>query len=68
MKLSRENTEIRNQSHEMWAEGMEDFEPSKTEIKSFLLSLGYISHVTDIFYDDMQKVYRWNADISNIIS
>lgn len=63
INLLRENTEIRNQKHEMWAEGSCDNEPNEIEISEFLKTLGYKSDCFNIEYDKMQSVWRWNCDI-----
>ncbi len=61
--IHRENTEIRNQSHEMWIEGMEDDKPTEDEIIDFVNGLGYATLKIEIWYDSMQCIYRWYADI-----
>ena len=61
--LLRENTEIRDQSHEMLAEGSCDDEPTKDEVIKFLNSLGWVGKCINISFDGMQNVWRWNCDI-----
>jgi hypothetical protein len=63
MKINRNNTEIFDQAHQMYAEGSEDFCVEISEIKEFLFSIGYQSYNEDIFFDNVQKCYRWTADI-----
>ena len=62
--LLRENTEIRDQAHEMLAEGSFDYEPTKEEVIDFLKTLGWIGKCIDISFDGMQNVWRWNCDIA----
>lgn len=62
--LLRNNTEIRDQVHEMLAEGSCDDEPTKEEVIDFLKTLGWIGKCIDISFDGMQNVWRWNCDIA----
>lgn len=63
MSLSRANVEIFNQKHQMYAEGSEDFLITESDIKDFLNNEGYVVSNIDIFYDNLQSVHRWTADI-----
>jgi hypothetical protein len=59
----RKNIEIRTQSHQMDAEGMHEFKPSKQQIVQFLNKEGYNASNIDIGFDSSQKFWRWTADI-----
>lgn len=63
MTVTRENTEIRDQVHEMWAEGTGDIEPVTTDIETLLNNEGYQASNIEIWYDDMQGFWRWNCNI-----
>lgn len=47
----------------MYAEGSEDFLITESDIKDFLNNEGYVVSNIDIFYDNLQSVHRWTADI-----
>jgi hypothetical protein len=64
--LLRENTEIRDQQHEMCAEGSCDDEPTKEEVIAFVKTLGWVGRCVDISFDCMQTVWRWNCDIAHL--
>lgn len=63
MTVTRENTEIRDQSHEMWAEGTSDTDPHASDIKTFLEEYGYEASNMDSWYDSLQGFWRWSCDI-----
>lgn len=63
MQLNRENTEISPQPHKMWAEGMEDFKMTPTDIREHLKSEGWDCYEIDILWDNMQKFWRWSCFI-----
>ena len=62
--LDVKNIEIRDQEHEMFAEGCHDEKPTECEVKAAIIRSGYVGRNVDIFYDNMQKLWRWTADIS----
>lgn len=62
-KLLLENTEVKDQQHEMFAEGSCDDEPTEQEIIIFLRSMGWDSSGVEIFFDGMQSVWRWKSYI-----
>lgn len=64
--LLRENTEIRDQQHEMWAEGSCDDEPTKEEVIAFVKTLGWVGRCVEISFDGMQTVWRWSCDIAHL--
>jgi hypothetical protein len=64
MKLNRKDTEIRDQLHEMCAEGTADDEPMLIDVYSHLAEHGWQAHDIDIWFDNMQKVWRWVCTIS----
>lgn len=61
--IKREEVEIRNQAHLMDAEGAHTHEVSESEIEQFLAKEGYFATNIDIFFDFMQGLTRWTADI-----
>lgn len=65
MTVKRENTEIRDQPHEMWAEGMEEAtdKPESRDIEYLLNNESFQAFNIRIWFDDMQKYWRWNCDI-----
>jgi hypothetical protein len=64
MTVKREETEIRNQAHEMWAEGTSDVEPKKEDIEALLKKEGYTAINIDTGYDGMQGFWRWDCEIT----
>jgi len=64
VNLLRENTEIRDHSHLMDAEGSCDLQPSELDVQRHLAECGWIADEIDIFYDSMQQIWRWNCKIS----
>ena len=64
--ITRNNTEIFDQLHQMYAEGMCDAEPSYKEIAELLSSEGYGSSGYTKSYDQMQSTWRWTCNISNL--
>lgn len=64
MKIDIKNTEVRNQPHEMWIEGAEDFEPTEKQVIDFVKELGYKSDGIDISFDNMMGFWRWSCNIS----
>jgi hypothetical protein len=64
MNITIENTTFEKlYTDHPWAEGMTDVQVSPQEIENFLHERGYVSYNYDIFYDNMQSVWRWTADI-----
>ena len=63
MIVTRENTEIRTQSHLMDAEGTADTKPTKSEIEFLLSKEGYSTKDIKIWFDNMQGFWRWNCTI-----
>lgn len=59
-------TEIRTQVHLMDAEGTCDNRPTIREINTYLRGKGFDGENFEIFYDDMQKTWRWNCDITRL--
>lgn len=64
MTVTREETEIRDQAHEMWAEGTSGLMPDIVDIESLLLGLGWKASNVEVWYDNMQGFYRWNCSIT----
>lgn len=63
MKINKQNTEILNQAHQMYAEGMETDKPTMVDIINFLTREGYIASDIDINFDNQLQMYRWTANI-----
>ena len=66
MKILPKNTEIRNHSHLMDAEGTCDDQPTEHEILSYLRSKGYDGFNLQIFFVNMQQTWRWDCDIRKL--
>lgn len=64
VNLRRENTEIRDHSHLMDADGSCDLQPSELDVQRHVAECGWVADEIDIFYDSMQHVWRWNCTIS----
>lgn len=58
MKLLRENTEIRSNTH---SEGTSDYEPLELDIEQYLSHEGYYCDKIHIWYDDIPGFWRWNC-------
>jgi hypothetical protein len=61
--IKRENVEIRDQAHEMWAEGCQDEKPVFSEITELLESEGFKHDWIESHFDSMQGLWRWICDI-----
>jgi len=61
--LNKEEVELYIEPHQMYAEGAHDDKPIEAIIELTLLDMGYIATDIDIFYDDLQVLWRWTADI-----
>jgi hypothetical protein len=59
MTVSRKDTEIFSQAHEMYAEGTSDTEPTKDEITELLSEESWEAYDIEIFYDNLQGFWRW---------
>lgn len=69
MTVDREHTEICDQAHQMWAEGTsiggsEGLEPKETDIQKLLGSEGWEADEIDIWFDTLQKFWRWSCKIA----
>ena len=62
-RLQKMELEIREQSHEMWAEGTSDVRPKVDDIVDEIAKRGYAALKVDIVHDDMQGFWRFTADI-----
>ena len=68
MTLHRENTEIFDQKHQMYAEGADDDEMEEIDIVDHLKEEGWRCVNISTWYDKMQGMWKWSADISPIKS
>jgi len=66
MTVTRLNTEIRDQAHEMWAEGCGDVDPLRSDIIKLLEDEGFEAKNIDIWFDRMQYLYRWTCTIERL--
>lgn len=69
MTVDREHTEIFGKAHKMWAEGtsigsVEGLEPKESDIQNLLASEGWIVYEIDIWFDSLQKIWRWSCKIA----
>lgn len=64
--INRNNTEFRNQPHEMCVEGAEDDQMTEEDIIKYCADFGYKASEIDIWFDKMQGVWRWVCDIELI--
>lgn len=63
MKIDNKNAIIEDQAHKMWAEGIEDEQPTKEDIIKYLKDNGWNCSNINIFFDDSQYCWRWSCDI-----
>jgi len=64
--MKRENIEIRDQVHLMDAEGCHDNEPNTDDIRAHLEAEGFHARTIEVWFDDLQKLWRWRCGISRI--
>lgn len=55
-------------AHQMWAEGTsigsgEGLEPKEQDIQHLLSGEGWVADEIDIWFDDLQKIWRWSCKI-----
>jgi hypothetical protein len=65
--INRNQIEIFDQKHEMYAEGKHTSKPDELEIRELLLFEGYDSYNYDISYDSMMNVYNSFCKIKKAI-
>lgn len=58
--------EYRERSWEMWLEGASYYEPSKREIVEDALAHSYKVRNLEVWFDNMEKFWRFNADIIHL--
>ena len=68
MTVDRDNTEIFDQEWKMYAEGTsigegEGLEPNEEDIQKLLATEGWIADEIDIWFDNLQKFWRWSCKI-----
>ena len=66
MTVKIEETEIRSQAHEMWAEGTADVLPSNEDIIKLIGEKGFEATNIESWFDTCQLFYRWNCEIKPI--
>ena len=70
MTVDRQHTEIFDQAHKMWAEGTSidtnDTKPKEQDIEKLLALEGFRSDEIDIWFDNLQKFWRWNCKIKRL--
>ena len=57
--MNRDDWELRDRAHEMWAEGCQETEPQIHEINKAVNDCGYYTENIDIHYDELQGLWRW---------
>ena len=62
--VTLQETEIRSQPHEMWAEGTSEEMATASEIEEVLNTQGYTGNMFDAWFDTMQGFYRWRCNIN----
>lgn len=55
--------EIRDQNHEMSFEGTDSKKPEKKKIKIAIIGEGFIPYRCNVWYDSMQKIWRFSGKI-----
>lgn len=65
-KIKREDFEICDQPHKMYAEGCQDLPLNEQMIQGALRREGYIATSISIWVDSLQCMNRWSADIELI--
>ena len=63
--INRNDVEIKNQIHEMYAEGCQHTKPIFSEITDLLKNEGFSHDKIESHYDEMQGLWRWLCDIKN---
>ena len=61
--IQREDFEICDQAHQMYAEGCQSDEPLEADILIAVGLAGYKAIDIEISFDDMQKLWRWTCEI-----
>lgn len=59
--------EFRDSVHEMLLEGTSYDEPNESEIKEHCLHKGYESQNLEIWFDNLQKFWRFDANLVRIV-
>ena len=54
---------IRDQKHEMWAEGTADNEIAESDVSKAIKEYGFDSSNIDIYYDELFECWGFTADI-----
>ena len=62
--VNREDFEIANQQHQMFAEGCQDDEMEPIEVFDAVKLAGYNPNNIEIHFDCFQGLWRWTCDIS----
>ena len=58
--------EYRDRDWEMWIEGSSNEKPNKSEIIEHVKSKGFELKNIEIWFDNLQKFWRFNADLVRI--
>lgn len=71
MTVNREHTEIFDQTHKKWAEGTsigagEGLQPKEQDIQHLLSGEGWVADEIDIWFDSLQKFWRWSCKITKM--
>lgn len=65
MTVDRNHTEILDQPHQMWAEGIgiSKLKPKEAEIRELLGGEGWKADQVDVWFDRFQDFWRWSCKI-----
>ena len=61
--MKNEYYEYRDRDWEMWLEGSSDDKPNESEIIEHAKSKGFELKNIEIWFDNLQKFWRFNADL-----
>jgi len=63
--IQREDFTIYDQVHQMYAEGCQSNEPLEDDIWIAVEVTGYKASYIKVYFDNVQKLWRWGCEISN---
>jgi len=70
MTVDRKHTEIFDQDRKKWAEGTSidanDTKPKEQDIQKLIELEGFKADEIDIWYDNLQKFWRWSCKIAKL--
>lgn len=63
MTIKGEDFEIFDQAYMMYAEGCQYDKPTEVDVSLAVSHAYYYAYNIEIFFDDLQKFWRWTCDI-----